>query len=409
MKALCVFGRCAYGDEARGLGYENVNFVPGLQRLGWDIVLFDSWDRGARTDFADLNFALLETVRKELPDVVFCVLMSYEIWTETLDLIRRCSRAVVLNWGTDDSWKYAQFSRYVAPHVDLWASTSMVALEAASHDGLTNVVRTQWAANGDRLVEPLPGAACRYAVSFVGSAYGNRRRWVTALRSRGIDVACFGHGWPSGPVSTEEVSRIYRESFLTLNLGDSGLQLEGMKLRRSRQLKARVFEVPGAGGCLVTETALELASYYRLGHEVVVFSTPDELAAQVKHLLDRPGERDAIARAGHARTRQEHTYESRFSQLLSPQRLAALSRVDAPDAEWNVAFESLRRLAAAHRQLGGLRAVRAFLTGPFSIAWGPRRGRRAARRILHELSWRLAGARTYGAMGWPGRLFYRES
>jgi hypothetical protein len=28
---------------------------------------------------------------------------------------------------------------------------------------------------------------------------------------------------------------------------------------------------------------------------------------------------------------------------------------------------------------------------------------------VYELSWRLAGAATYGARGLPGRLFYAES
>jgi hypothetical protein len=33
----------------------------------------------------------------------------------------------------------------------------------------------------------------------------------------------------------------------------------------------------------------------------------------------------------------------------------------------------------------------------------------AARRFVFELSWRFAGARTYSASGWAGRMFYRES
>jgi hypothetical protein len=28
---------------------------------------------------------------------------------------------------------------------------------------------------------------------------------------------------------------------------------------------------------------------------------------------------------------------------------------------------------------------------------------------VFELSWRLVGARTYSADGWPGRMFYKES
>ncbi len=409
MKALCVFGMHNYGDPARGLGYESANFVPGLRRLGWDVQHVESWDRSRYVDFAELNVALLDAVRRERPDLVFCVLMGYEIWTETLDLIRACSRAPLVNWGTDDSWKYAQFSRHVAPHVDLWASTSAAAIAAASRDGLKNFVPTQWAANRDALSEPLPASECRYAVSFVGSAYGNRRRWVSALRSRGIDVACFGHGWPAGPVAAADIPRIYRESVVTLNFGDSGFHLEGLKLYRSRQIKARVFEVPGAGGCLLTESADGLEHYYEPGTEIAVFGDADGLARLVRHYLDHPQERDAMARQGHARTRREHTYDERFAHLLETTRHIGADRVDAPDFEWSAALAKLERLSALHRNRRALPLLRWALTTPMKLVWGPRRGPRAARRVLYELSWRMAGARTYGALGWPGRLFYRES
>jgi spore maturation protein CgeB len=62
-----------------------------------------------------------------------------------------------------------------------------------------------------------------------------------------------------------------------------------------------------------------------------------------------------------------------------------------------------------HRPTFGLRVLKAILVFPLSLLFGKRRGARAARRLLFELSWRVAGAKTYRASGWPGRLFYRES
>jgi spore maturation protein CgeB len=56
-----------------------------------------------------------------------------------------------------------------------------------------------------------------------------------------------------------------------------------------------------------------------------------------------------------------------------------------------------------------LKLLRALLVVTASLALGRRRGPRAARRLLFELSWRFAGSKTYGAAGLPGRLFYRES
>ena len=152
MKILCVFGRNAYGDAARGEGYEHANFLPALRALGHETVLFESFDRMPYRDFADMNRSFILTLKAERPDAVLCVLMGYELWTQTLDLARALCHGPIINWGTDDSWKYAQFTRYIAQHVDCYATTSASALERARRAGRTNVVLTQWAAADTLLV-----------------------------------------------------------------------------------------------------------------------------------------------------------------------------------------------------------------------------------------------------------------
>jgi len=403
MKILFVAGQHAYGDPARGPGYEYVNMLPAFGRLGHDVLFFESFDRSVHADFAELNVRLLQTVRQERPDVVFCVLMGYEIWTETLDSLRALG-AVVINWGTDDDWKYASFSRFVAPHVDCWATTSRHAYERAARDGFTNVVLTQWAASGARLAAPVTAAACRHRVTFVGAAYGNRRRWIAALAARGIAVECFGSGWPNGPVTAEAVSAIFRGSMVSLNFGDSGVHWRGLVPYRSRQIKARVFEVPGAGGCLATEQAPHLPEFFVRGEEVVTFGSADELADEVRSLLGDPLRRDRIARAGHARAAREHTYEVRLARLLE----AAFALRRRADRDGCVQAD-IDALVRRHRPRPWMRWAREALVGPLALAFGARRGARAARRLVHAASCAFAGESTYSAGGLPGRLFYRES
>lgn len=407
MRVLFVAGRHAYGDATRGEAYEHANMLPALRALGHEVELFELFDRRAHRDFAHLNEAFVAAVRRFAPDIVLCVLQLYELWTETLDLVRASNHAVLVNWGTDDSWKYWPFARYIAPHLDCYATTSAVALEAARRDGLANVVATQWAASDTLLARPLPASECALPVSFVGAAYGNRRAWIDGLRSAGVRVECFGNGWPNGPVASGELSRIVRDSVISLNFADSGLHLRGVLPYRSRQLKARVFEVPGAGGFLLTEASAELARYYDLEREVATFTSAGELAARIRHFLAHPTERDRIAQAGHERTRREHTYGARLAALVD----SALALRSRP-AELLAEPEADRRLRAcveAHLAPGWLSGLRGALVRPLSLVFGERRGARAARRLVYELSWRLAGARTYGARGWPGRLFYAET
>jgi len=406
VKILCAFGKHNYGKEARGLGYEYSNFLPALRSLGHEVVFFELWDRSAYADFAELNRRFLQSVECEQPDVVLCVTMTTELWIETLQLARHGSSAVFIHWNPDDSWKYRQQSRLIAKGFDVMATTYPEVLQQAEHEGLNNFVLTQWAANSAVFAEPLASDRCLHDVSFVGSAYGNRQGWITALQERGIAVQCFGFGWPNGPVAGEEIPKIMRTSRLSLNFGDSGVVMRGGVPARSRQIKARVFEVPGAGGLLLTESAEHLDEYFALNQEILVFDAIDSLADTIDGLLADPARRDAMAAAGHARCRQEHSYEARFSALLD----VALAKRHAQEGSHSgIDFPAFERIASRHRIGVLLKLLRGVLLLPCQLIWGRQRGARAARRFLFELSWRLAGDKTYRAGGWAGRLFYHES
>jgi spore maturation protein CgeB len=406
MKVLCVFGKYNYGVSERGMGYEYSNFLPAIQNLGYEVVFFESLNKSTYNDFADMNRQLLQTVEQEKPDIIFFVLMTYEIWTETLQLIREGSDAALVHWATDDSWKYEQFSRFLAPSFDLYATTYPSAIAKAEKDGLNNFVLSQWAADSSRMAPPLSTAECRYPVSFIGSTYGCRQQWVDDLKQRGIHVDAFGYGWPNGPVAAEDIARIMRESQISLNFGDSGVVIEGGKPVRSRQIKARVFEVPGAGGLLVTENAEHLENFYESGKEVVVFEDIDDLVGKIEYLLNHSDKRDAIAQAGYARTKAVHSYEARFGPLIEQ---AVKRRKVRVSARRGIDFEQFERIAKSHRPNMLLYLLKFFLLLPCILIWGKQRGPRAARRFLFEFSWRCLGKKSYSATNWVGRIFYKQS
>ena len=406
MKVLCVLSKYAYGNPERGENYDYVHFVPAFARMGHEVAVFDSGDRSGYSDFAALNADLLQRVVEFRPDIIFCVLMHYEIWSETLDLIRANSPALIINWGTDDSWKFAQASRFFADHVDLHVTTDSSSSETAVSLGCDNVFLSQWAASGAALAEPRPARECKYDVSFVGSIYGYRGEWIAALRQNGIDVSCFGHGTEHGVVDAADIPGIYRNSRISLNFSGAGQTAGGKNATRNRQIKARTFEVPGAGGFLLTETAPELDRYFVLEKEIGTFSSPDELVTKVRRFLSKPEERDCVARAGFERTRLSHTYDARFANIL--EKIETVGRARR-DQAWTLSADSLNPAIRLHRNNTMFGWVRPLLVSPLSLMFGKTRGPRAARRALFEMSWRLAGGMTYSARGLPGRLFYRES
>lgn len=411
MRILCVFGQHNYGNPQRGESYEYTNFVPTLRQLGHEVLFFESWNRACYSGFEGLNRMLLQTVEREQPEIVFSVLLHYEVWLETWQVLRDAGIAATVNWATDDSWKYAQFSRLVAPSFHAFTTTYPSAYDRYQADGLRRVLLTQWAANEAGLQPPLAAAECRYPVSFVGTAHGERKGWIEALRQQGLEVACFGYGWPQGPVAAEEIPRIIRQSAISLNFANSPSRWRIGPFRQANQIKARTFEVPGAGGFLLTEWADNLDLYYTPGQEIEIFQGVGELAEKIRYYLAHPHARDAIAQAGFERTCTEHTYQQRLSQVLDfalQQReayFASCKFTSSGRIDWQKFEAAVQR----HPLDSKTRFLKRTLEMICSAIWGPVRGPRAARRLVFELSWRLAGAQTYSAAGLPGRMFYPAS
>jgi spore maturation protein CgeB len=335
---------------------------------------------------------LFECVAKGRPDVLLAVQRDCEIWTETLDAISALGSTRTVVWTTDDSWKYREVSRFIGRHYDAITTTYDYLVPRYQRDGIDSVLLTQWAANPDWLREPLPAANCKHGVSFVGAAYGQRREVIAALKARGIAVECFGDGWARGPVAAADIPAIMNGSQISLNFSD------GFKAGAQRQIKARTFEVPGAGGLLLTEDAPGIEKFYRIGSEILSYKTIDEMERQIRWVCDHPDIRDQVAMAGYLRTRAEHTYDKRLLPILE-------FALDSKRRRRTTTLDSgLHDAIGRHRMTPALTGIRSILTALCAMVWKDR-GKRAARRAVFELSWRLLGESTFGARGLPGRLF----
>jgi spore maturation protein CgeB len=399
MKVLCVFGKYQYGNPARGVGTEYVAFVPALQRLGHEVIHFDCWDKTRFADYAQLNQALLDAVEQAQPNVMITIQRDYEIWLETLRLIQTRGDVATISWTTDDSWKYQEVSRFIGRAYHAMTTTYSECVEKYHRDGIANVLLTQWAANPETLQTPLPASNCRYPVSFVGAAHGDRKQRIAELQAHGIDVTCFGHGWSSGSVAAEDIPRIVRESVISLNFANA---YKGLN-----QVKARTFEVPGAGGFLLTETAIGLERAYCADQEIAIFSDREELVRKIRYFLAHPTERDTMARAGFLRTHSEHTYDARMKELLdfAVQARDLWLNSNPQTSQSQTSQMSFELALKGHCLNLPLKLMRRLLVSACNLCFGQQRGIRAARRIVFEISWRLLGQKTFTASGLPGRLF----
>lgn len=147
-------------------------------------------------------------------------------------------------------------------------------------------------------------------VSFVGQCYGNRKEVIDELKKRGISVEVYGNGWPNGPLSTEEMVRMYSKS--KINLGFGGVS--GHK--DTFCLKGRDFEIPMSGGLYLTEDHPELNIAFRPGEEILTYSGIDDLAAKIGYYLSHPAEAEIVRKKGYNRALREHTWEGRFEKIF---------------------------------------------------------------------------------------------
>lgn len=313
LRIAYVASRWDYGDSARGLSFEETNFRSALEGMGHDVHPYDFIARHKQLGKRAMNAELLRFVADTSPDVAVFVLFKDEIDIETVRSLT-ASGVRTFNWFCDDHWRFDSFSRHYAPAFSLVSTTHAESVSRYHQMGCRNVVLTQWACN--RYGYGRRAEALTYDVTFVGQLYGNRRTTVRRLRRAGFDVHSWGYGWESGRLGHEGMVEVFGSSRVNLNLANSW---QGPLWRRRPavgQIKARVFEIAGSGGFVLTEHAPHLADYFKLEHELSTFSDEDELVEKIGYWLAHEDERRSVADAGYTRVMSEHTYDHRLLEIF---------------------------------------------------------------------------------------------
>ena len=82
----------------------------------------------------------------------------------------------------------------------------------------------------------------------------------------------------------------------------------------------RVFDVPAAGGFLLTDFREQLAECFEPGREMVCYQEPGELPELAEFYLKRPELRARLARRARRRVLAEHTYRHRVAAMVETLR-----------------------------------------------------------------------------------------
>jgi hypothetical protein len=79
----------------------------------------------------------------------------------------------------------------------------------------------------------------------------------------------------------------------------------------------RMYEATIMGGLLITDQKENMNEFFKVGKEVINYTSHQDLLKKIKYFLDHPQELNRIAKAGQKRTLKNHTYEIRMQELNS--------------------------------------------------------------------------------------------
>lgn len=323
MKILFVDLQYDYGMKDRGINEIGAKgFLKTFQSLGHEVIPFYYDDYLNNTP--QLQEDLLKKADQFRPDLVYFHLFEEQFWPETLKKLKEKYKTI--NWFGDDHWRFESFTRQMAPLFSYSVTTDPFAVKKYQEMGL-KVFLSQWAAIPDYRQDI--NNEYKYDVSFVGGSHSVRRWFVSELKKKNISVACFGYGWPSGPVKMNQIVELFQTSKINLNLSNSinyDLRYLTHNLKNpivaltskksASQIKARNFEIPYYGGFQLTDYVPGLEKFFRMGEELVCYGNVDEAALLIHHFLQSETEREQIKQAGIKRSRAEHSYLERHKSYL---------------------------------------------------------------------------------------------
>jgi hypothetical protein len=173
-----------------------------------------------------------------------------------------------------------------------------------------------------RVLEKLEAVKKDTAASFVGGISKHHGKAVPTLEylAKNTPIQFFGYGADGldkdspilarhhGEVWGLDMYRALARSRITLN--------RHINVAENNANNMRLYEATGVGTLLLTDRKDNLGELFKVGDEVIMYSSQEEAAELLHHYIAHPDEAAAIAEAGQKRTLSEHTYAHRMSELV---------------------------------------------------------------------------------------------
>ena len=272
-----------------------LSYYRPLEKIFNKVIAYDYLKRTTEIGITGINEEVIDLVRKEHPDYIIWTGESYEFQESTFDIIRK-EGTKVIGFFYDDEYRFEDYSKWWIPHLDYCVTGAIEAVPKYRKLGARGILARHTTGSME-VARDWTKIKEKYDVSFVGAKNLDRERYINELKKRDMPIHLCGGKRGGGYIPIEEMLDIYWSSKINLNFSKGGYD------NKILQMKARIFEVPMAGGFLLTEYVPGLENYFEIDKEIVCFKNAEEMIDKINYYLNHNEERRTIAKAGWEKAR----------------------------------------------------------------------------------------------------------
>jgi len=321
-------------------------------------------DKKIRANFSEKMLRTFKTEHKKEPfDLFFAYLMDGMVEPVAIDEIRKTG-VPTCNFSCNNAHQFFLVEG-ISPHFDYNLHSEKDAREKFIEIG-ANPLWWPMASN-PKYFKPY-NIPRTIPVSFVGTNYALRAKYIEYLLKNNIEVHAYGPGWKyaaktpfrsvakrylwlvkalaslspekqhrfssmlanhdfrrsmirSFPqnlhhaVSDEALIKLYSRSHISLGFLEVYNRHDPSKLV-TQHLHLREFEAPMSGALYCTNFSDELCEFFEPDKEVLVYRNQQELLDKVRFYLANQNNANTIRQAGRKRALMDHTYHKRYKSLF---------------------------------------------------------------------------------------------
>lgn len=383
IKVICALPKYSFGSKSREYSTEYQSFYPEIKKKFFNTIYFNTINRNVSIE--DMNKNFLNICLRFKPNYIFMSIANYEIYIETLILIKKKIKTILLNWCSDDSWRFEEHSKLYARFFDYSITTDKKSYTKYKLNRL-NAILANWGCPDNWLMKPKKSIKCKYDIIFIGSSYMGRKKIINKIRNDGYHVNCFGFGWNNRPVKSKKFSKLINNSKIALNFSKSRKNI--------LQTKARIFEITGSGSLCITENSDDLEFFFKNKNELIVFRNYNDLKNKISFFLKNSKERDKIALNGYEKCKNNYLYSKIISQIFKK-----IKYVEPKFKNLKIQYKNY------YFSLFILFLILRFISYLFLPIMSFQKIQKIFRRISFELEWRIRSELVYSKKGWTSKLY----